>query len=389
MNVLYWDAVGGVSGDMMTAALLDVSDNAEAYLLTELRKLPLKPWQWRREETRRGSFRGLKIDYLVAEEQPHRHLQDIKEIIAQVDYSPTVRGRIIAVFELLAEAESRAHGISKEEVHFHEVGADDTILDIAGVVLLLDYLAIDQVKASPLPLGGGVSQGCHGLMPHPAPALNYLLEGVAIEGVPGKTETVTPTGLALLKAFHAEFGPLPSQTVNKVGCGCGSRDTERPNILRCFLGTAAEPMPSTPTIYRLECTVDDMLGEDIGALWERVWAAGATDMNVTPLQMKKNRPGQKISVMTAKENLTAVSRCLFQHTSTIGMTCQQLDRLVLDRWTETRQTPLGAVTYKKVSGWGITKEKPEFEDLQALAREHGLSIGEVRRLIANATEERE
>lgn len=381
MNILYCDAVGGVSGDMLAAALLDAAPEGEEFLVNSLKRLDLNPWQWQSREDSKGSFRARKIDFVIEEGHSHRHLPDIVSIIKNANFPQGAEDRILAAFDVMADAESKAHGIDREQVHFHEVGADDSILDIAAVCLLLEYLQIDGIYSSPLPMGGGVSLGCHGLMPHPAPALNYLLEGVAVVGIGEEAETVTPTGLALLKANKTKFGPIPSMTITKIGCGCGTRDTKRPNILRCFLGMATDNATNSE-IFQLEATVDDMTGEDVGALWDKIFTAGATDMHLTPVQMKKGRPGQKITVLTQAENLDEVRRCLFLYTTTIGMTCRSLGRFVLNRSIEPITTPIGEIDVKIARGYGVTKAKAEFQQLEAAAREHGITLSQARNIVA-------
>ncbi|MDO4541702.1 MAG: LarC family nickel insertion protein, partial [Bacillota bacterium] len=252
----------------------------------------------------------------------------------------------------------------------------------------MDYLRIDKVYSSPLPLGGGMSMGCHGLMPHPAPALNYLLEGVEIEGIDEKTETVTPTGITLLRGFEAEFQPFPPMRIDKVGCGCGTRDMARPNILRCFLGAARESALSD-SIYRLECTVDDMTGEDLGALWDKVFQAGAADMSLTAIQMKKGRPGQRITALTSLENLENVRKCLFRHTTTIGMTCTRLNRFILSRSSDTLDTSIGQLGVKYAQGYGSSKSKVEFADINAAAKKHGLTLTQARAVAAAEIDKKE
>lgn len=387
MNILYCDAVGGASGDMLTAALLDAAPEAEEYLVESLKRLDINPWQWQSREDAKGAFRARKIDFLIEEGHHHRHLPDIVSIIKKASFPQGAENRILRAFDIMADAESKAHGISREQVHFHEVGADDSILDISAVCLLLEYLQIDEVYSSPLPMGGGVSMGCHGLMPHPAPALNYLLEGVAVVGIEEDVETVTPTGLVLLKASKAKFGSIPPMTIIKIGCGCGTRETKRPNILRCFLGNAPDNATNSQ-IFQLEATVDDMTGEDVGALWDKIFAAGATDMHLTSVQMKKGRPGQKISVLTGAENLEEVRRCLFLHTTTIGMTCRSLGRFVLNRTIEPVSTPIGEIDVKVAHGYGVTKAKAEFYQVEAAAREHGITMAQARNIVAAEIEKK-
>ncbi len=378
MNIIYWDIIGGVSGDMLTAALLDICPEKESFLLEELKKLPLKNWQWYNRETKKQAFRARTVGYNIQTHQPQRNLSDIEKIIAAANYPPKVSAKIRETFKLLAQAESKAHGIKEEEVHFHEVGADDTILDITAVCLLMADLKIEKIYCSDLPVGNGLSQGCHGLMPHPAPALNMLLENTSLYGITEDKETITPTGLALLKAHNAIFAPAPPMQLKKIGVGAGDGERKRPNILRCFLGTSKEEENS---IYRLETTVDDMSGEDLGALWHKVFQAGAIDMYITPVQMKKNRPGQKITILTKAENLKNLTQCVFQHTTTLGLICQKVERQIMQRKNIVIDTDLGKINCKIATGWNVEKIKPEYEDLAKISKETGLSLREIRQIV--------
>lgn len=377
MKVCYFDAIGGVSGDMLVSAILDAT-NQEDFLISALKKLPIAPWEWQRQETKKNGFRGSSIGFLIQKDQPLRHMSDIETIIRAAQYKEAVTKKILAVFDLLAVAESAAHGIPKEEVHFHEVGADDTILDIAAVVLLLENLGIDRLHASPLPMGYGTCQSCHGVMPLPAPALSYLLQGVSIFGVEEKCETVTPTGIALLRSFHATFGTMPQMKVDSVGTGCGTKDMLRPNLLRCFLG---EDGKSSDLICSLTCTVDDMTGEDLGNLWDIIFQVGAKDMNYTAVQMKKGRPGVKITVLAAEADVPEVEKVLFTHTSTLGIILSKKERRILERSVSENQTPYGSVRIKRGSGQGISRIKAENDDLVEIRRSTGLPTAYLRKTI--------
>ncbi|MEE0777245.1 MAG: nickel pincer cofactor biosynthesis protein LarC [Bacillota bacterium] len=384
MNIVYFDCVGGISGDMMVSSLLDATD-LEKPLLKALRSLPLKPWKWQRGEIKKGEFRANHINFLIDSHQPHRHLSHIREIIQGGDLPQVVKERILEVFQLLGEAESKAHGIPLEEVHFHEVGADDTILDITAVTWLLYAMKIERVYASPLPLGQGLMEGCHGTMPHPAPALNHLLLGVSVFGCEETKETVTPTGIALLKGHYATFDAIPPMTVSAVGLGGGTRELNRPNMLRVIIGTTQ----SSPIhVIQLEATVDDMTGQEIGYLWDKVYEAGALDMYITAVQMKKGRCGQRITVLTEEAKLEAVRNAIFLHSTTIGMLCRREERFVMDRVIRKEEMPFGTVRLKESQGYGVKRWKAEFEDLKAIAEERNLSLSEVNEAVTYYYKER-
>lgn len=376
MKTLYLDAVGGVSGDMLVGALLDLADH-QRRLTADLRRLPLPSWQLTVAETRKGAFRARQAAFTFAAERHHRHLADILAIIDGAAYASPIAAKVKDTFQLLAEAESCAHGIPVEEVHFHEVGAVDTILDIVAVVLLLSYLKVTAVYASPLPLGRGCVEGSHGPLPLPAPAVFALLPGVATYGVDVTAETVTPTGLALLKTYGCQFGRQPSLRVEAVGCGAGSRMLPFPNLLRATLGQNAEE--GGDYLYCLETVIDDMTGEQYGYLWQRCFEQGALDLYYTPIQMKKGRPGLKLTVLAPREYYEQLRGILLQETATFGLICRREQRFTLSRHFETVTTPLGPVTFKCGEGYGAVKAAPEYEDLAKLARQHGLPLIDVYR----------
>lgn len=378
MNIAYLDPIGGIAGDMFLSALLDAvnDDTAEKELLSKCNKLNFSSWQWKKETSVRGGFRGTKIDFSAKEEHQHRHLSDIVSIVRNAHFSKEAETKILKTFDILAEAEAKVHGTSKEEVHFHEVGAVDTILDICAVCLLLTKYRIEKLICGPLPMGKGIVRCAHGEIPLPAPAVAEMLKGASVKESSIKGETVTPTGIALLKAFDTVFGEMPSMNLEHYGCGCGTRDGDVPNILRIFIGSTEEP--TSKQLYRLECTIDDMTGEEFGFLWEHIAKAGANDMYYTPVYMKKGRPAVKLTVLTEENYLEQTKKTIFRHTSTLGMICEAVERSVLDRHFEKIQTPYGEITYKFSEGFGVKKSKAEFEDLKRIAEMQGISLSEVR-----------
>ncbi|HMM06854.1 MAG TPA: nickel pincer cofactor biosynthesis protein LarC [Clostridiales bacterium] len=377
MKIAYLNPVGGVSGDMLIAALLDGGGD-EDRLLNALGKLSLPPWKWqRKEETRRG-FGGSKIEFVIdaKTKQRPRHLPEIIEIIKDACFPTAVEDTALNTFSLLAEAEGNAHRIDREQLHFHEVGAADAILDICGVAFLVHDMALEKIFCSPLPMGSGSVTCAHGEIPLPAPALNELLRGVPVFGSSVRGETVTPTGLALLKALSCQFGDFPAMGVNRTGVGLGSRDFEVPNLLRVFIGEGSDT--AAHGLFRLECTVDDMTGEELGFLWDVIYATGINDMYFTPIQMKKGRPGVKITVLTEGAHLEQARDALFCHTTTLGMTVSPMERFTLQRYFERVATPYGEVTYKCATGYGVQKAKAEYEDLKRIAAATEMPLSEIR-----------
>lgn len=379
MKIAYIDPVGGIAGDMLLGALLDCfGKEEEDYVLRNLRRLPLPSWQWQRKIEIRQGFGGTKIDFAVPQEKNHRHLNDIKNIIEKACFPKAVESRCFKTFDLLAEAEEKAHRMKKEDIHFHEVGAMDTILDICGSVLLLEYLGIEKIYASPLPIGKGTVHCAHGNIPIPAPALTELLKDTEIRSVDINGETVTPTGIAILKAYRCIFSPFPKMKILNSGCGCGTKDFFIPNLLRVFIGIAEELME--PDIYRLECTIDDMTGEELGNVWEKIADAGANDMYYTPVFMKKGRPAVKLTVLTEKSLLNKVEEAIFHHTTTLGMIRTTAERSIMKRYFEKIPTPYGEITYKVAEIGNIKKAKAEFEELKKISLENNISVREARQI---------
>lgn len=379
MKIIYLDPVGGIAGDMFLGALLDALDDPflEKKLLNHLEKLKLKHWQWKKEKAVRGSFCGTKIDFRAEEETTHRHLNEIVSIVKAAHFPQITESKILETFDILAEAESRVHGIAKEKVHFHEVGAIDTILDICAVCYILTEISIEKIISAPLPIGRGTLHCAHGEISLPAPAVAALLTGAKVRESNIQGETVTPTGIALLNAFSCEFNSMPTMQIGHYGCGCGTRDGKTPNILRLYIGTTED----TPkNLYQLECTIDDMTGEEMGYLWEKIEEAGANNMHYTPIYMKKGRPAIQLTVLTEESRLKKIEHIIFTHTTTLGLIRQRVERTVLQRHFESRSTPWGNVTYKIAEGEGVKKEKAEFEDLKKIADAKGISLKEARSL---------
>lgn len=378
MKIAYINPVGGVSGDMLVASLLDGGGN-ERRLLKDLGRLSLPCWKWQRREETRCGFGGTKINFQIdtKKEQTERHLCEIIQIVKDARFPADVEKTILNTFSLLAEAEAKTHQADKERIHFHEVGAIDTILDICAVVLLVYDLKIEKIYCSPLPMGSGSVHCAHGEIPLPAPALNELLCGVPVFGIKTKGETVTPTGIALLKALSCQFGDFPAMTLEHTGVGLGSRDDEVPNLLRAFIGESGNA--SFGGLYHLECTVDDMTGEELGFLWDAVYAAGVNDMYFTPIYMKKGRPGVKITALAEGESVEKARDAIFSYTSTLGIIITPADRFRLKRHFQKVSTPYGEVTYKCAEGYGVHKAKAEYEDLKQIAIATGLPLAKIRK----------
>jgi pyridinium-3,5-bisthiocarboxylic acid mononucleotide nickel chelatase len=379
VRLVYFDCPSGVSGDMILGALVDAGVAVDA-LRAELGKLPLGGWDLRTREVRRGAFRATKVDVLV-DETAHRHHRSLGDILAIVEGSglaPAARERTARIFRRLAEAEARVHGTAVEAVHFHDVGAVDAIVDVTGAVIGLALLGADEVYASPLPLGGGLVDGPHGRIPVPGPGTAELLRGVPVVDTGVRAELVTPTGAAILTGVARAFGRVPPLTVTAVGYGAGTMDLpDVPNVLRVFVGEAGAG-PSTETIARVETTVDDMSPQLCEPLLERLFEAGAVDVFLTPVIMKRSRPGVVVTALAPAPLVGTLARVLFEESTTIGVRWSTWERLPLARETVTVATAYGPIACKVARLDGrIVTVTPEFSDVRRVAREQSLPVREV------------
>ena len=308
----------------------------------------------------------------------HASMAGISHIIEHLELPEEVKTDIVAVYRLIAEAESHVHGKTVEEIHFHEVGTMDAVADITAVCLLMNKIAPDQVIVSPVHVGSGHVHCAHGILPVPAPATAYILNGVPMYGGAVKGELCTPTGAALLKHFATRFGDMPVMRTEAIGYGMGKKDFEQANCIRAMLG---ETEDAGDSVLQLECNVDDMTAEELGFAMEAILAVGALEVYTVAAGMKKSRPGTLLSVLCHEAEKEKLVRVIFQNTTTIGVREHACSRYTLKRSFETVQTPYGEVQKKISSGYGVTREKYEYEDLARIAREQGMSLEEVRKSI--------
>lgn len=308
----------------------------------------------------------------------HAGMGDIRHILSHLDIPQPVRQDAEAVYQLIAQAESHAHGRPVEEIHFHEVGTLDAVTDVVAVCWLLHDLAPEQIVASPVHVGCGQVRCAHGILPVPAPATAYILQGVPTYGGSVQGELCTPTGAALLKHFVQRFGPSPVMRVEKTGYGMGKKDFEAANCVRAMLGQTQE---ESAAIAQLACNLDDMTPEALGFAQERLWEAGALDVTTAPIGMKKNRPGVQLTCLCRLEDREKLVSVLFAHTTTLGVRESLCTRYTLARSQRTVETEHGPVRVKEARGWGVTREKPEYEDVANIAREHGLTLDQVKELL--------
>ena len=308
----------------------------------------------------------------------HSSLGDVTAIIDGLPLPGAVRENAKTVYASIAKAESEVHGMPVNEVHFHEVGALDAVVDVAGVCLAMELLKPGKVLASPVHVGSGMVKCAHGLLPVPAPATAKLLSGIPIYSGSIRGELCTPTGAALLKHFVTSFGPMPVMTLEKTGFGMGMKDFEACNAVRALWG---ETEAAGDAVLELKCNLDDMTGESIGFAMEQLLEAGALDVFTQPIGMKKSRPAILLTVLCRVSDRDTMLRCLFQHTSTLGVRETDCRRSTLTRREEIAETPLGPVRVKVSEGWGVTRRKAEYEDLATIARERGMALEDVRKYI--------
>lgn len=378
-RAIYFDCPSGASGDMILGALVDVGVPLDA-LRQELARLALPGWQLTAREVRRGAFRATKVDVEIdpGTTSAHRHLGDIVGILEASGLAPAVLGGAVAIFRRLAEAEARVHGTTVEEVHFHDVGAVDAIVDVTGAVVALQLLGVEAVHVSALPIGGGFVDGPHGRMPIPGPGTAELLRNFPVVDTGVQVELVTPTGAAILTTLAAGAGRMPAMTVERVGYGAGGRDLPgTPNVLRCFLGATGGGTP-IETLAQVETTIDDMSPQLYEPLMERLFEAGALDVFLTPVVMKRSRPGTVLTALCAPERVGELSRVLFEESSTIGVRWTEVARARLEREMVTLPTAYGALPFK-VSRLGgrVVTVTPEFADVVRLARDKAVPVREV------------
>ena len=404
MKTLYLDCGMGAAGDMLTAALLELHPDPDAFV-SRLNGLGLPSVHYVREEAVKCGIRGTHVSVLVdgAEENEHHHddhhhhhdheehhhhhdheehhhhhhgIHDVEHVVSHLSVSDKVKADVLAVYGLIAEAESHVHNVPVEEIHFHEVGTLDAVADVTAVCLLMEELAPDQVLASAVHVGSGQVRCAHGILPVPAPATAYLLREVPIYGGEIRGELCTPTGAALLRHFVTQFGSMPTMRTRAIGYGMGKKDFPAANCVRAMLGETEE---RGGTVTVLSCNVDDMTAEDIGFAMERLFAGGALEVYTVPVGMKKSRPGTLIRVICRPEDEETMASLLFRHTTTLGMRIAETRRRAMERRVETVETPFGSVRVKTSEGCGVQRRKAEYDDLARIARERDMSISQVRR----------
>lgn len=421
MKTLYIECKMGVAGDMLSAALLELCDNREE-MMNMLSEMEIPGVTFSLEKSEKcgivGSHLAVKVngeeevsedvdhehsheyehshehkhnhehehnhehshehdhDHTHTHSHHHRHLSDIEDIVRKLNIPESVKSDIMNVYKLIAEAESKVHGREVTEVHFHEVGTMDAIADIAAACLIMHELAPKKVIASPIHVGSGQVKCAHGILPVPAPATALLLNGIPSYSGDVKGELCTPTGAALIKYFADGFGSQPVMSVEKIGYGMGKKDFAQANCVRTMLGNCDDEASDemTDVISELVCNLDDMTPEAIGFATERLMEEGALDVFTTPIGMKKNRPGTMLTVLCKENQKQEFVRKIFKHTTTIGIRENLCKRYILHREEKVVNTPDGEIRVKEVSGYGVMREKKEYEDLARIARSKGTAL---------------
>lgn len=404
MKTLYLDCSMGAAGDMLAAALLELLPDPDAFV-AELNALAIPDVKFSREASVKCGITGTHLQVTVhgEEEDAHDHhhahshdhhhdhahahhhdhahihhhhasLHNIEHIVrGHLSLPATVADNVMAVYRLIADAESKAHGKSVSEIHFHEVGTMDAIADITAVCLLMHRLAPDEIIVSPVHVGSGQVHCAHGILPVPAPATATILQDVPIYGGSIQGELCTPTGAALLKHFASRFGEMPVMRTSAIGYGMGKKNFPAANCVRALLG---ERSAASDDVIELCCNIDDMTGEAIGYAFDKLFAAGALDVYTIPIGMKKSRPGHLLHVICREADKDTLVRALFAHTTTIGIRENRFRRYTLDRRIETIETVDGPVRRKCSTGYGVSREKFEHDDLARIADAHGLNLRE-------------
>jgi len=378
MKIAYLDCFSGASGDMFIGSLLDAG-----LPYKEIEKiingLRLGGFTISSAKEERNRIFGTKFSVLLDHEhQPSRHLKDIKQILQRSDLPPQIIEKCIRIFERLAATEAAVHHMKPEEVHFHEVGAVDSIIDVVASVAGLHLLGIAKLFVSRIPVGSGMIDSAHGIIPVPAPATMEILKGVPIYDSGQNTEMVTPTGAALLASLGNSFGPMPPMTVDRVGYGVGSRVlSDRPNLLRIVIGSDAE-QGTLDTVVLLESNVDDMSPELLGYLMDLLFEAGALDVSFCPIHMKKNRPGVRIQVIGRPEDKNRLMGIVFRESTSLGVRISYSHREVVERSEVTIASPWGKMKFTQVTDRDRGPVLlPEYEECRRIARDHNLPLRDV------------
>ncbi|MCX7796943.1 MAG: nickel pincer cofactor biosynthesis protein LarC [bacterium] len=379
MKVIYFDCFNGISGDMILGALFDLGLDREVWL-RELGKLEISGYRVEIEKKRKGPLIGTDVNIIVEDKVTHRHAKEILDIVSNSRLEDEIREKSLKILTRIAQAESSIHNEPLEEVHLHELGGIDTVVDVVGSVIGLKLLGIERVYSSPLPLGEGFIETAHGRLPIPAPATIELLKGVPVYSNGIRGELVTPTGAGIISTLSYSFGPIPSVTIEKIGYGAGKKDFAIPNMLRAIMGEIyQEKQKDTNTI--IDVNIDDMNPQICGYLMDKLFEMGALDVFFTPIYMKKSRPAIKLTVISPNHLVDKIVNVIFRETTSIGVRTYQVEKIMLPREIVNIDTPWGSVRVKVSYLNGTAKVMPEYDDCKAIAERTGTPIQEVMKEI--------
>ena len=408
MKTLYIECKMGIAGDMLMGALYELLDRTgQKEFLEAINGAGIPGVQVKPQESIKCGIKGTHMEVKVfGEEEGHDHehshhhhdshhhehhhehhgLHDIEEIIKELKLSSAVKGKALGVYRRIAEAEATVHGEKPEHIHFHEVGSLDAVTDVTGCCLLMEMLGAEKVIFSPINTGSGTVHCAHGILPVPAPATARLLKGIPAYSGQIESELCTPTGAALAGVLADEFGKMPVMSILQIGYGLGNKDFEQANCVRAMLGEAEEGGSEASTkgdgqVIELAANIDDMTGEDLGFAVEMLLEGGALDVYTQPIYMKKSRPAVKLCVIAAPEEAERMAKLIFRYTTTLGIRQYSCQRYELERHFDKRHTSFGEITVKVSGGYGVVKEKYEYDELAEIARREGISPAEVRKRI--------
>lgn len=394
MKILYIECSMGVAGDMLMGALYELLNDEDRKKFTDkMNSLGIEGLHVEAVPSVKCGINGTHMNVTIDgheeleshhAEHHHHHgasMHDIRHVIDAAGISENVKKNAVEVYECIAQAESRVHGKSADEIHFHEVGSKDAMADVIGCCMLIDIIGADRIVVSPVTTGFGNVRCAHGILPVPAPATALILNDVPLRAGSIEGELCTPTGAALVKHYADEFGNMPQMTVSRIGYGMGTKDFAAANCVRVFVGIQATR--TAKTIVQLCCNIDDMTAEELGYASELLMDEGALDVYITAIGMKKSRPGTLLTVMCREEDRERIAGLIFRNTTTLGMRVYHCERMILERSEKTLHTEFGDVRCKEASGYGVVRSKLEYDDVRRLAKSSGRSIREIRDIIEN------
>ncbi len=374
MRIAYFDCIGGASGDMLLGTLIDAGASLEV-VRSAIDRLALPDCAVAAERVMKGALSALQVTVKTPRKETHRHYTELVAIITTADLPEAIKAKALAILRRVGEVEAGVHQEPLESIHLHELGGDDTLIDLVGTLLALADLKIDRVCVSTLPLARGWTKSQHGQLPLPAPATLALLKDAPVRYVDSvEAELVTPTGAALLTSLADQYGGFPAMTLRSIGVGAGRRDLPFPNVLRVLIGETATDGLIVETLSMLETNIDDLNPQVYEHVMQHLLDAGALDVTLTPIHMKKNRPAITLSVLCRADKVTALREIVLTETTTLGVRQQTIERVSVPRSIETVNTPYGSIRVKVVHWKNVDRAVPEYEDCRRAAAEHGVPL---------------